>query len=189
MVANGEVQKDFLPDKDDDEDDADNDSADENEEDADNADNTDDDNADKDDNEDDDNADEDDNADDVDDNDSPDKDGDEDDADNAKDDNADYANDEGSLLTPAPIYAQVRPPTDDDDGEDSVHRANNTIEEDEIERENEDDHEIGVNPLEIEDLDFHGSKWQAYIQEKEQLLESEFSVVKEPHKVKLGVGA
>jgi hypothetical protein len=195
---NGDVSDDdngfdFLPDEDDADDDcADDDSADEFEENADDAEAGDEDNED-DDNADEDNADEDnaDNSDDADDNYSADEDDDQDDADNADDDNASYADDEGSLLTPAPIDAQARSPTDDDedgDDEDSIHRANNTIEEDEIERENEDDDEIGVNRFEIEDLDVHGRKWQAYIQEKEQLLESELSVVKEPHKVKLGVG-
>jgi hypothetical protein len=73
------------------------------------------------------------------------------------------------------------PPADDyDDGddEDSGHHAHNTLEgDDEIERENDDTDGIGVNWFEIEDLNVHGRKWQAYIKEKQQLLKPKVSVV------------
>jgi hypothetical protein len=71
----------------------------------------------------------------------------------------------------------------------SVDAADDLLEEDELEATiDEDDDVVGLNRFEVEDLNDHGRKWQAYLLEKEALLASNFSIEKSPNAVKLGVG-
>jgi hypothetical protein len=128
--------------------------------------------------------------------DAPDDDGDDDPGfdylpDEEDDDNNNVRYDDGSL---PPHRVEIRCPVasydEESDGEnDSVGAADNVLEEDELEPTiDDDDDEVGLNRFEVEDLDDHGRKWQAYLAEKEALLASNFSVEKSPNAVKFGVG-